>query len=455
MACDPVSLQNAARCFTCVPDGLKPALNLSLLAKILGDTRDANTLESAASQFALLRGIGMQLAAKAYLLAVINGGSTDPKVLATQVAQYVGYVRDSDGQSNVESYLWALIAGGSTTPSDLIPAAIPYDRLRYDTWKVELYLLATKAGITSPQAVVTGASCFFSCLGGGLVRDVIIYLLCTIQNSGFFGSTFGLVTANAWAARVVTNGGAMPSAASIAAAASFVDTLNNSGVWSKLLDVNMFAPDSLTAALTPLLITDGLTFWQNLGGFLTTDLDVNGLQGSGTKYLNTGINLNPKYVGNPPPVFIGVSLYIFSGNDGSWCEWSWIQNNYSLYTGFTGTCFFDNFGTAAGRTSVANATWKGFISGSRTSFATSAIYKASSSVPFSQVALNNADNTNQNITNSVIFCFANNNGVGVPSQQSQRKMSFAAHHLGLSQADTQTLYNAVQALRVAFGGGFV
>ena len=460
MACDPVSLQNAARCFTCVPDGLKPALNLSLLAKIVGDSRDPQTLEAAASQFALVRGIGMQLAAKAYLLAVINGGSTDPKVLATQVAQYVGYVRDPDGQSNVESYLWALIAGGSTVPANLIPAAVPYDRLRYDTWKVELYLLATKAGITSPQAVVTGASCFFSCLGGGLVRDVIIYLLCTIQNSGFFGTTFGTGIANAWALQVVANGGPLPSQNSIKAAAAFVDTINNAGFWNLMLDINFFAPDSFTAAMTPIKNTDGPALWQGQGGMGAGDLSLNGVTGSSGlgKFIITFADPNARFSGAAPTVFGGFSVYI-SVNPASanQTEISWIQNNWTLYPDFGGSAFYDAYNTAAGRISVGGtAGVTGFFSGNRLNLASSQLYRGSSGFPFAQVASTGANNTTMPINaGKFIFVLANNNGGNLALQTSNRTVSFAGDHYGLTSAQAQVLFNAVQAIRIAFGGGFV
>jgi len=249
----------------------------------------------------------------------------------------------------------------------------------------------------------------------------------------------------------------MPSANSIAAATTFADTLNNAGVWSKLLDVNMFAPDSLIACQTPLLVTDGLNLWTNTN-FVAADLSVNGLQGSAGvgRFLSTGINPSPKYTGAPPTIFIGATIYVSGGTDGSFCEYSWIQNNYSLYSGFTGTMFFDCFGTVAGRIQAANANWLGFLSGNRTSYANSAVYKASSTVPFVQIASTGANNTNQGtFVTPVIFVFANNNGANAPLQISSRRLSFAAHHLGLSSSEAQTFFNAIQALRTAFGGGFV
>ena len=309
-----------------------------------------------------------------------------------------------------------------------------------------------------PQNLITAARCFF-CVKSSAKQAVKTYLLCQYASKGSSPvvPTFGQTVANAWAAQVVANGGAMPSQNSINAAATFVDTLNNAGVWTgKLLDVNMFAPDSLTACLTPILVTDGAVLWTN-NNFVGADLDVTGLQGNGsTKFINTGIDPNTRFNGTPPAVFPGLTYYVAAAHaDGSFCEMSWIQNNWSLYCSFGGTMFYDCMGTGSGRISVANATWAGFLSGSRTSFANSAAYKASSTVPFAQIASTGADNQNfPNNALKTIFVFANNNGANSALQWSPRKLSFAAYHFGLSQADTQTLYNAVQALRVAFGGGF-
>jgi hypothetical protein len=248
----------------------------------------------------------------------------------------------------------------------------------------------------------------------------------------------------------------MPSQNSINASIVFVDTLNAAGVWSKMLDVNMFAPDSLIACQTPLLVTDGTNLWANFN-FVAGDLTVSGLQGSagGGKYLNSTIDPNARFA-TPATVYPGLTFYVSTTPaDGNWCEMSWTQNQFSLYAGFAGTAFFDCYGTTNGRLSVANANWRGFFSGNRTSAANSALYKASSTVPFASIASTAANNTLMNVTaGKHIFIFANNNGADAPLQNSSRQLSFAAYHFGLSAADCQTFYNAVQALRTAFGGGF-
>jgi hypothetical protein len=98
----------------------------------------------------------------------------------------------------------------------------------------------------------------------------------------------------------------MPSQNSINASIVFVDTLNAAGVWSKMLDVNMFAPDSLIACQTPLLVTDGTNLWANFN-FVAGDLTVSGLQGSagGGKYLNSTIDPNARFA-TPATVYPGL-----------------------------------------------------------------------------------------------------------------------------------------------------
>lgn len=309
----------------------------------------------------------------------------------------------------------------------------------------------------NPQDLINAARCFF-CVKSSARQAVKTYLWCQAQGSAAF-SPFGLVTANAWALRVVANGGAMPSQNSINAVATFADTLNRAGVWSKLLDVNIFAPDSLIACLTPVLVTDGSNLWTN-NNFVAGDLSTTGLVGSAGlgKFLNTGIDPNARFKGPAATVFGGLSFYVSATPaDGNWCEISWIQNNWSLYDGFGGTCFYDCYSTIlGGRISAANANYTGFLSGNRTSTTDFAVYKAKSTVPFATLASSNA-NASQMAVNAGkhIFVFANNNGADTALQVSSRTLSFAAYHFGLSAADCQTLFNAVQAIRVALGGGFV
>jgi hypothetical protein len=170
--------------------------------------------------------------------------------------------------------------------------------------------------------------------------------------------------------------------------------------------------------------------------------------------MNTNADPNPRFFGTGK--FMGISYYVSAGTDGSFCEAGWVQNNLGLYTSFGGTMFFDNIGTGAGRISAANANWTGFLSGNRTSNPQSDVYKANSVTPFANIATTGADNIAwPNIAGSFVFFFANNNGGNTALQFTTRKMSFVSTHFGLSAADCQTLYNAVQAFRVALGGGFV
>jgi hypothetical protein len=304
----------------------------------------------------------------------------------------------------------------------------------------------------NPQDLVTAARCFF-CVKQSSRQAVKTYLLCQYALKGV---TVGDLVANAWALRVVANGGPMPSQNSINASVTFVNSLNTAGVWSKMLDVNMFAPDSLIASITPLLITDGFTLWTNTN-FVAGDITVNGLQGNAGagKFLDTGINSH-RFTTLGPGVFPGLSLYITTNIAGNFCEMSYIQNQFSLYPSFGGTTFFDCYGTTTGRLSAAAAAVNFFFSGNRTSVTNNALYKANSGFPFAQIASTAANNTILNVNDAThIFVFANNNGGNVPLQISNRTVSFAAYHFGLNASDCQTLFNAVQALRTSFGGGFV
>ena len=71
--------------------------------------------------------------------------------------------------------------------------------------------------------------------------------------------------ATSWATRVVTNGGAAPSGATVLAISNFCYALDAAGLTSSFLALNVFAPDSLIAAMTPLIHNKGLADWRSMG----------------------------------------------------------------------------------------------------------------------------------------------------------------------------------------------
>lgn len=260
-----------------------------------------------------------------------------------------------------------------------------------------------------------------------------------------------------WAQRVVLNGGAAPSAPTISAINTFVSTLNAAGIWSKMIHVNVIAPDSMIAFRTPLIVGTGNDPWQLVtGGGDTWSLTVDGIQRTaGTAAWDTGIIPTAAYADNNNA---GISSYKFTNgaetivsagvgqvfNDST-------QPSMFVFNGDgssnRGTLMWD----VASMARVASGTAGGFVSGSRVNANDHRAYFASSITAFSQIAFSAVASVGR--PNRTLYYYGWNNG-GTLVTNSLRH-SFFALHLGLTAAETQALYNAVQALRTAFGGGFV
>jgi hypothetical protein len=117
---------------------------------------------------------------------------------------------------------------------------------------------------------------------------------------------------------------------------------------------------------------------------------------------------------------------------------------------FFGDCFY-NGGSA--RISVSNSSWTGFTSLNRTSSSSLVAYKANSGVGHTSIASN--ANVGGTLPSASIRCLATCNTGSIVSNWSTKRLSFAAVHLGLTSSESSAFFNAIQALRVAFGGGFV
>jgi hypothetical protein len=281
------------------------------------------------------------------------------------------------------------------------------------------------------------------------------------QNAAWILASSVLVAINqvaAWSLKVVSNGGAAPSTATANALIAFVESLIASGVWSKMVAVNCFVPDSLTASLTPLLPGTGSNPWVN-HNFALGDLSVIGLAGDGSsKYLDTGL---------PPSLMtyasMGVTLYAaVNPAGGSGTDWGAYDTAYNHASVLQidrvsdRNCVWDSPFT--GRMNTVNTNFTGYISFNRTGVAVNDVYAASSSLSHAKLMATNtvnvsASNPPCNFKNFV-FAGNNNGGVGV-GDYSHRTLSFAAFHVGLSITESASLYNSVQALRTALGGGFV
>lgn len=453
-------LMQSAACFNgCIPPGSHKAVQNYLLANIAGGSIQTNVLMQAAAPFQRIP-IGLSPFIQAYLLREIasNLGATitdDPHQLVASFScdcfpagtwpalltkQYVDLAIDLEIEI-------------SSDPSTLLQEAKCYlsciPKGMQDV--VMLYLLAQIAGVgTDVNAIIDSASCY-DCIPLGLIGRIQFGLIGEWRNNL---RTPGRIVADDWADRVVANGGAMPSENSIAANADFVDCMIAAGLWTKMVAVNTIAPDSLIAAITPLLVGPGNDPWTNVGGFVAGNLNIQGLVGNGINYLNTGVNPSTAlgsinscglttYVLSPETT--AVNQYYMGANNGA--------NNFMMsYRGTLAKRFVAGAG-GADAALAANCHVVGFISGNRTGGSTAALYHANGGIPHHALATSAAA-AGAVLPNDSTFAFALNFG-GAPTSSTSQRLSFLAIHQGLTQAEDSDFYDCVQALRVAYGGGFI
>jgi len=260
-----------------------------------------------------------------------------------------------------------------------------------------------------------------------------------------------------WVGRVKLNGGSQPSSKTVTAVNRFYIKLVQNDLLTKMKSVCCLVPDNLIASITPLIRGVGNNPWTNMN-FVASDLTVNGLVGNGTsKYLKTGIIPNSVFSDNNSA---GLTLYIHTGGNYESCDigatdalWT---NSFELFVDYSdGYSYFDCYALSGGRISGSNSAWTGFLSGNRTASNATIIYKANSSTALTTVA--SGSNAPTQVRPSYeIYCFALDvaNALSAPLM-SARRLSFAAIHLGLSQAEANKFYSYIQALRTELGGGYV
>lgn len=308
------------------------------------------------------------------------------------------------------------------------------------------------SGATTSTLTLTGLTAGY--FGSSLYRCVITDAQGTILTSTAASLT-DLVAD--WVARVVANGGASPSAGTQAALATFIMSCASDGTLSLLKSFCFFPADSLTAAITPVLVGGGNDPWTN-SGFVSGDLDMNGLKGNGSSnYLNTGLI--------PGTVFSsdangGLSVYAYTGNNlGSielGCEGSGYNiNSFHMYVDWSdGVTYCDIFGASGGRMSASNSAWRGFVTGNRTASNAASLYKANSLTTFAAINSIATASDQTRSTTRPVFCFAVNSN-GTAGVYSSKRLSFAAVHDGLDSTQASNFYTRVYQLRKDLHGGYV
>jgi hypothetical protein len=270
----------------------------------------------------------------------------------------------------------------------------------------------------------------------------------------------GTDMATDWAARVVANGGAAPSGGTKTALATFWDGLITDGIAAKMISMNVFAPDSLTAAITPFKKGPGLDPWTN-NNFVSGDLTVNGLVGNASnKYLNTGCPATA--LTGLDNLSAGLVVYAYTNPSIAATYTAGVHDSapsntaLALALNLSGTSYGElwSFTGGANFASVASP-GAGFFSTQRTSSTAMSLYFASSGSAHAAAASASGSQTNSICTGGqAIFAFGLNN-VGSLYGPTSARLSFMAITKGLSSTEDANLYSRVQTLRTSLGGGYV
>lgn len=285
-----------------------------------------------------------------------------------------------------------------------------------------------------------------------------------------------LAVVSNWATRVVANGGALPSKNSVAAQDTFWRAMISAGIDSKMYCVNCVAPDSLIAMATPLIVGGGSDPWTaNAGPFQAGNLSgLNGFKPNNSPGTVSSISSgwNPKVsgtnltTGNGGHTLyasfleagVGAHVPIMGGTDGATFLYQDPVDATANPPGIAAGTYGPN--QITGQWPANHVNYGGYYSVNRTSTTVIAIYYANStnvhgalpgSIP-SGVA-------NASLPPNITMDCAgyNSNGAHTVGDGTNglNVFSYFSFHDGLTQAQSLSQFNAVQALRTAFGGGFV
>jgi hypothetical protein len=254
-----------------------------------------------------------------------------------------------------------------------------------------------------------------------------------------------------WVARVVVNGGAVPSANTQTAVDTFIKGLKTDLIWTKMLALNIFAPDNLTACLTPLIVGTGSDPWVN-HGFIAGNLSVNGLQyvNGSNNYLDTGCNISV--------IFSATTDCGFSWGAASTSGMGFRSNAFDganmagLYT--DGTTIYTGLFQAwdATQALISGTPSKLFGSASRAAGAVTVYQKNTANGNSSVGGAGGAGLPNLKL---FAYCWNSSGAPATFSASGDISCSILAIHKALDATQTTALYNRFQTLRTSLGGGSV
>ncbi len=269
-----------------------------------------------------------------------------------------------------------------------------------------------------------------------------------------------------WPARVVANGGAVPSVNSTNSVNIFYTHLVKTGLTNKLISVIGFAPDSIIAATTPIYFQAGASMWTNIN-FGASNLTVNGLQGNATdKYLDSRINVSTLSAGGFGDLSAGISMMIYSDTNSVGDEFGSLgtlpsaNSIFALSQAHTVVAFncwlFTSVNAGFVNRAPPHANWSGYLSGNRTAADAIRLDMVTNGVfnIYTNAISTVAGNNNDTITNLTAFAIWQPNTTPATRVSfSDSTVSFIAVHAGLTFTESSNLAVGVFQLRTNFGGG--
>jgi hypothetical protein len=275
------------------------------------------------------------------------------------------------------------------------------------------------------------------------------------QSVDFSGNRGGRVVGD-WVRRVIKNGGAAPGTTTINAANNFINALYAAALYDKFYTLSIFASDSSTALLTPLIVGKGGDPYTTTSNFV--GLTANGFTSDGTDWIHTGFN--PSTVSTLTTGNGGFTSYYFTSTNTASPAIGGLDvantqamasnpNSAGAYFGF----MYNTAGTTLSNLTLPANPTPGYYSENRVSTTDHRLYLASSTNAHAQLGATNSTAETKTPPN-LVMAFNGASGVGY-GPDTAVKVSFGAFHDGFTQAQSLALFNAVQKLRVQMGGGSV
>jgi hypothetical protein len=335
--------------------------------------------------------------------------------------------------------------GGSATFTVAVQGGLSPITYQWQKSGVNLSNGGSISGATTATLTITGI------VSGDFATNAYRCVVTDAQGTSLNSNAVSLVdTVSDWATRVVANGGASPSAATQTALTTFITGCISDGTFSLIKSFCFFPPDSLTAAITPVLVGGGNDPWTN-HNFVSGDLTVNGLIGNASnKYLETGFNPATSGFSN-----LSLGYYTYSLSSAGVTSVPLSCSDASRYFQMTekysdGKAYiYDNQNGVV----INSPPGAGFYAQNRISSTDHRAWFANSSNAFAQIGATDtvAFGAYPNLATMV---FANN-AAGVIQQYSGNRLSFVFLGKSMTSTDLSNLYSRVQTLRTSLGGGYV